>query len=480
MERTATVASLRAPSSLGVAPVEGGVQAAVFSRSGERIWLCQFDERGEREIARWRLPGRDGDIHYGFVPGMTTGARYGLRADGPWEPRRGHVFDPAKFLVDPYARRIDRPFSWHVELAAPREAGIDTAALVPRSIVETPLAGEGPSAAALRGCPGLIYEIALRSFSRLHPDVPERMRGTLAGLVQPRAIEHIQRLGVTHVELMPVAAWIDERHLPPLGQTNVWGYNPIVFMAPDPRLAPEGLAELRAAVGTLHRAGIGVILDVVFNHTGESDAYGATLSLRGLDNAVYYRHASGSADCALVNDTGCGNTLACDRPPVIRLMMDSLRLYALEAGVDGFRFDLATTLARGPAGFSRAAPILSAIARDPVLCDRILIAEPWDIGPDGYQLGQFPAPWLEWNDRFRDSLRRFWRGDENACGDFATRLSGSPDIFEQPGRRPSASVNFLAAHDGFTLRDCVSYEHRHNHANGEDNRDGHAHNHSWN
>ena len=479
MEQIASVHSAKAPAELGVSLIDGGVEAAVYSRSGERIWFCQFDQGGVREIARWRLAGRDGDIHYGFVPGIEAGARYGLRADGPYEPERGHRFDPAKLLVDPYARRIDRPFAWRVELAAPRMTAVDTAAFTPRSIVEAPAQERMERPRQPLPAPGLIYEIAPRSFTRQHPQVPSPFRGTLSGLADPALIEHLQRLGVSHVELMPVAAWVDERHLSRLGLANAWGYNPVTFMALDPRLAPHGLADLRRTVAALHGAGIGVILDVVFNHSGEGDAFGPTLSLRGLDNAVYYRHTRNAA-AALVNDTGCGNTLACDRPPVIRLCMDALRLYAGEAHVDGFRFDLATTIARDDDGFSPSAPLLSAIAQDPMLRGRILIAEPWDVGPGGYRLGRFPPQWQEWNDRFRDGVRKFWRGDADACGDFVTRIAGSPDLFEQPGRRPSASVNFLAAHDGFTLRDCVSYESRRNHANGEDNRDGHADNHSWN
>jgi glycogen operon protein len=312
-----------------------------------------------------------------------------------------------------------------------------------------------------------------------HLDVPVEARGTLAGLSHPAAIDHLVRLGVSHVELMPVAAWMDERHLPPLGLTNAWGYNPVCFMALDPRLAPAGTADLRQAVAALHEAGIAVLLDVVFNHTAESDALGTTVSLRGLDNAVYYRHAE-SDPGRLVNDTGCGNTLACDRAPVVRLVMDSLRHFVEAAGIDGFRFDLATALGRTASGFSAEAPLLAAIAQDPVLRGLRLIAEPWDVGPGGYRLGGFPAPWLEWNDRYRDDVRKFWRGDPGAVGALATRLAGSADIFAPSRRSPSASVNFIATHDGFTLRDLVSYEHKHNAANGEDNRDGTDANFSWN
>jgi glycogen operon protein len=308
----------------------------------------------------------------------------------------------------------------------------------------------------------------------LHPDVPERQRGTVAALAHPAIIAHLKKLHVSAVELMPITAWIDERHLPPLGLSNAWGYNPVVPMALDPGLCPGGVIELRETVAALHKAGIGVILDLVFNHTGESDIHGGVLSLRGLDNAVY-AHAP---DDSLINDTGCGNTLDFANTAVRQMTLDSLRHFVRHTGVDGFRFDLATIMARGRSlygGFDPAAPIFAEIATDPLLADRIMIAEPWDIGPGGYQLGNFPPNWLEWNDRYRDDVRRFWRG-EGTIGALVTRIAGSSDLFGDNCR----SVNFLAAHDGFTLADTVAYAERHNHANGEDNRDGHSDNHSWN
>ena len=317
---------------------------------------------------------------------------------------------------------------------------------------------------------GLIYELNARAFTMLHPDIPAAQRGTVAALAHPSVIAHLQKLHVSAVELMPITAWIDERHLPPLGLTNAWGYNPVAAMALDPRLCPGGVAELRETVAALHAAGIGVLLDLVLNHTGESDVHGPVLSLRALDNAAYAHEPNG----ALINDTGCGNTLNFGHPAVRALALATLRHFVRHCGVDGFRFDLAPVLARGP-GFDPAAPFFAELAADPQLADRVLIAEPWDIGPGGYQLGQFPANWLEWNDRFRDDVRRFWRGDVGV-GLLATRLAGSADLFGPDCR----SVNFLAAHDGFTLADCVAYEHRHNHANGEDNRDGHGENFSWN
>jgi glycogen operon protein len=455
---------------------EIGVNVAVASRHAERITFCLFDERGEKETARFLLPREEGDVFCGFIAGLTPGARYGLRADGPYDPDHGHWFDPAKLLVDPYARALDRPFRLKPELAAPRAAGIDTAEFVPKAIV-TPDRHVGRDSRSSR--PRFIYEVSVRAFTRTHPGVPQRFRGTVAALARPAVLDHLTRIGVDTVELMPLAATIDERHLVPLGLANGWGYNPVVFMAPDPRLAPGGMEEVAATVAALQRAGIKVIVDAVFNHTGESDRAGPTLSLRGLDNALYYRH-DGNDPGRLVNDTGTGNMLAAEREPVVRLVVDAMRHWAAHTGIDGFRLDLATVLGRTLDGFSSEAPLIRAIRADPLLGDLIVIAEPWDIGPNGYQLGSFPTGWQEWNDRFRDDVRRFWRGDRDAIGALATRLAGSSDIFRRRGRSPSASVNFVAAHDGFTLRDLVSYAEKHNVANGEHNRDGRDENFSWN
>ncbi|GEM71324.1 glycogen debranching protein GlgX [Sphingomonas aquatilis] len=436
--------------SLGAEVVDGGTRFAV--RSATPVTLCLFDDAGERRIA---MTGADG-VWHAEVKGAGVGTHYGYHA----------ASDSAKLLVDPYAIQLDRPFHYDPCLGEP---GIDTTALVPRAIVTPP--PTVPVAPALFTPGGLIYELNVRGFTMLHPDVPEAQRGTIAALAHPAVIAHLKKLKVAAIELMPIVAWIDERHLPPLGLTNSWGYNPVVPMAIDPRLAPGGVAELVETVAALRSAGIGVILDLVFNHTGESDRLGPTLSLRGFDEALYYAHAP---DGSLVNDTGTGNTLDCNRPEVRALILDSLRHFA-RCGVDGFRFDLATILARGP-GFDPHAPIFAEIAADPLLASRVMIAEPWDIGPGGYQLGQFPDHWLEWNDRYRDDVRRFWRGDGSA-GDLATRIAGSADLF---GPGDTRTVNFLAAHDGFTLADLVSYAERHNHANGEDNRDGHGDNLSWN
>lgn len=476
--RDAAPLERRAPSHLGARLVDGGVSVAVWSHHADAICFCLFDERGEREIERWRLCGRDGDVFYGFVPNVNAGARYGLRAEGPWEPSRGHRFDPQKLLVDPYATRIDRPFRWSPELALPRYHATDTGHLMPLAVIE----GDAPSEPRLEGSrrtANLIYELPVRAFTALRNDVPQHLRGTLQGLMQPGCIDHLVHLGVSHVELMPVTAWMDEPHLVKLGLTNAWGYNPGSYFAIDPRLGPNGFEDLQALVAKLHTAGIAVLLDVVFNHTAESDLEGPTLSLRGLDNASYYLHVSEAAG-VLVNDTGCGNTLAPNRPAGVRLVMDSMRHFVQRAGIDGFRFDLAPVLGRSETGFSAQSPLLCAIAQDPVLRDVMLIAEPWDVGPGGYQVGSFPAPFMEWNDRYRDDTRRFWQGEFGALGAFATRIAGSRDIFARSHRPPSASVNFVAAHDGFALRDVVTYAHKHNEANGENNRDGTSVNHSWN
>jgi glycogen debranching enzyme GlgX/4-alpha-glucanotransferase len=464
-------------SPLGISVHDEGVDVAVVSENAERIFFCLFDGHGERELSRLLLPERSDDrIHRGFIPGVGRGARYGLRADGPHGANGIHRFDPAKLLIDPYAVRLDRPFAYHPALAAPRSAEVDTARFVPKAVVTGPAPVESLSA---RRNPGFIYEIAVKAFTRRHLGIPASLRGTVAALGHPRVIEHLTRLGIDTVELMPIAAWIDERHLPPLNLSNAWGYNPVTFLAPDPRLAPGGFAEIRSAVDALQQAGIAVLLDVVLNHTGEGDGEGTTLSLRGLDNALYYRHDEGGTGQP-INDTGCGNTLAVERPPVARLVLDALRHWARQTGIDGFRFDLATALARTPEGFNPGAPVLAAIQEDPLLSGLTLIAEPWDVGPGGYRIGQFPSGWHEWNDRYRDDVRRFWRGPEGSVGAFATRIAGSSDIFAGKSRLPSRSINYVAAHDGFTLRDLVSYRSKDNRPNGEDNRDGHAEEISWN
>ncbi|MBL8905664.1 MAG: glycogen debranching protein GlgX, partial [Rhizobiales bacterium] len=466
------------PSSLGVTVLPDGVQVAVVSRHAARIDFCLFDEAGDFETLRVALETRRGDVHLGFISGIGPGARYGFRAEGPWEPAQGHRFDPKKLLADPYAFAFDRAFQHHAELQWPRDRAVDTAAFMPKGIIGAPSPSPAPRLART-GPPGFIYEVAVKAFSKLHPVIPEAQRGTVAALAHPVIIDHLTKLRVDTVQLMPLTAAIDERHLPALGLHNAWFYNPVTFMAPDPRLAPGGFAEIRDTVAALHEAGIAVILDMVLNHTGESDVEGTTLSLRGLDNALYFRHAADDPG-RLINDTGCGNTMALDIAPVARLALDSLRRWAHETGIDGFRFDLATVLGRTAQGFTTDAPLLAAIEADPLLRELTMIAEPWDVGPEGYRLGQFPGRWSEWNDRYRDDIRRFWRGDRGMLGALATRLAGSSDIFRDTHRLPSASVNYLAVHDGFPLADLVAYAAKHNEANGEHNRDGTDNNFSWN
>lgn len=446
---------------LGVEIRDGRTRFTVRSPRAESLTLCLFEGEAEQRVPM----ARTGDNWTIEIAQDLRGNRYGYRASGAWNPAAGLWFDPAKLLVDPYAMELDRPFAYDVSLSA---YGIDTAAIVPKAVVTAPesLTPDVP----LFHHGGLIYELNVRGFTMLHPDVPEAIRGTVAALAHPAIIRHLKQLHVSAVELMPVVAWIDERHLPPLGLTNAWGYNPVAMMALDPRLCPGGVAELRETVAALHAHGIGVILDIVLNHSGESDVLGPVISLRGLDDAAYAKAPDGS----LINDTGCGNTLDFGNPAVRELALDTLRHFVKHCGVDGFRFDLAPILARSP-GFAADAPIFAEIAADPLLATRVMIAEPWDIGPGGYQLGNFPTNWLEWNDRYRDDVRRFWKG-EAGVNVLATRIAGSADLFGKACR----SVNFLAAHDGFTLADMLAYEQRHNQANGEDNRDGHGENFSWN
>jgi isoamylase len=466
-----------APEPLGVRVDAEGANVAVFSAHAEAITLCLFDAAGTRELERIRLPARTGEVFHGHIGGLGPGTRYGLRAEGPHDPTRGHRFDPHKLLCDPFATRLDRPFRLHPSLLPGQAA--DSAAAMPKAIVEAPDPPAAPPRPRFAWDRATIYELPVRGFTMRNPAIPPALRGTFAGLGHPASVGYLRRLGVTAVELMPAAAWIDAPHMPPLGLTDTWGYNPVAFLAPDPRLAPDGWAEVRAAAAALQAAGIAVLLDVVLNHTGEYDASGPTVSLRGLDNASYYR-LDPADPSRYRDDTGCHNTLALDRGPGLRLALDALRTWAGRAGLDGFRFDLATTLARRPDGFDPAAPLLAAIDQDPMLRDLVRIAEPWDVGPEGYRLGGFPAAWGEWNDRFRDTVRRFWRGDAGQLGALATRLSGSADIFAPRHRPLSRSINFVAAHDGFTLADLVSYAAKHNEANGEGNRDGNDTNYSWN
>lgn len=463
------------PDQLGAHAGPEGVSFAVYSETASVIHVAIFDDSG-REVARLPLDGHAGHVHFGLVSRIGPGTRYGLRADGPWNPEQGLWFDPLKLLVDPYARQLDRPYARVPQLALPREAGVDTAPFVPKAIV--PGAPLGP-VQPRRRAPQVFYELNVRGYTMRHPDVPLRLRGTAAGLMEKPVLNHLKHIGVDTVQLMPVCAFIDEGHLPPLGLRNAWGYNPVGYFAIDPRLAPGGPGEMRALTDTYRKAGISVILDVVYNHTGESDAAGPIISMRGLDAKTYYRHVEIGGKQVLVNDTGTGNTLKCDHPAVQRMVIDSLVYWVEELGVSGFRFDLAPVLGREP-GFNPNALMLEMIRSHPVLGKSVLVAEPWDPGPGGYQLGRFGKEFHEHNDTYRDDVRSFWRGDWGKIGALAGKFAGSSEIFDFGNRKPSAGVNFLAVHDGFTLWDLVSYLDKHNEANGEENRDGHSSNYSWN
>lgn len=460
---------------LGATVTADGVNFAVYSESATAIWVCLFDEQ-DQEIERFELDVVADNIRAGLISGIGPGARYGLRADGPYDPDQGYFFDPNKLLVDPYARHLDRVFVRSPRLRLPREEAVDTAPLVPKAII---LAGGNDPAQPRKKAPHLFYELNVRGFTMRHPSVQGPLRGTVAALTTRRVIDHFKHIGVDTIQLMPTAAWIDEGHLPALGLTNAWGYNPVSYFAVDPRLAPRGPQEMRVMTDAYRKAGISVILDVVYNHTGEGDAQGPILSLMGLDPQTYYRFVEVDGKKVLINDTGTGNTLRCDHPAVQRLVIESLRYFVEELGVSGFRFDLATILGREPA-FNPDAAMLEMIRTDPVLSKCILVAEPWDPGPGGYGLGKFGKAFSEHNDTYRDEVRAFWKGENGRIGSLAGKVSGSSEIFDVGGRKPSAGVNFLAVHDGFTLRDLVSYHDKHNEANGEGNRDGHNHNLSWN
>jgi glycogen operon protein len=477
-----------------------GINVAVFSANALAIELCLFDDEGVHEVVRLRLPCRTGDVWHGYLPQAAPGLIYGLRAHGPWRPDKGHRFDSSKLLLDPCAREIVGDFIWSSEHFAPdrqHPRHLDThdnarLALKARVVHDnfdwgndkspyTPLAQT------------VLYECHVKGFSKQHPDIPVELRGSLAGLGHPVAIKHFKQLGITALNLLPVHYAINEERLVNMGLTNYWGYNTLGFFCVDPRLASgaHGMSprdEFRHMVRALHRVGIEVILDVVYNHTAEGDHNGPTLSFRGLDNASFY-HLVANDPSRYENFSGCGNTVNVRHPKVLQLVMDSLRYWVSEMHVDGFRFDLASVLGRTDHGFSTHAAFFAAVAQDPVLSRVKLIAEPWDLGPGGYQVGGFPKGWLEWNDHFRDGMRRFWvqqAGSPHAevpkCsrGDFAMRLCGSSDLYQVRQRAPVKSVNYVVSHDGFTLADLVSYNHRRNLANGEDNRDGTGDNLSFN
>nr|WP_288255811.1 glycogen debranching protein GlgX [uncultured Pseudomonas sp.] len=467
-----------------------GVNFALFSAHATRVELCLFDERGETEIERIELPEYTDEIWHGYLPDARPGQVYGYRVYGPYEPKAGHRFNPNKLLIDPYAKQLVGKLQWSEALfgyTIGDPAGDlsfderDSAPFVPKCKVIDPAFtwGEQPSLRTPWDRT-VIYETHLRGISMRHPAVPERQRGTCAGLTNPELLRHIRELGVSSVELLPVHAFVNDQHLLEKGMNNYWGYNSIGFFAPHPAYLASGrISEFKEMVAHLHKAGLELILDVVYNHTAEGNERGPTLSMRGIDNASYYRLLPDERRY-YINDSGTGNTLDLSHPCVLQMVTDSLRYWATEMRVDGFRFDLATILGRYVDGFNERHSFLVACRQDPVLSKVKLIAEPWDCGPGGYQVGGFPPGWAEWNDKFRDNVRAYWKGDRGELGELARRLTASGDLYNQRGRRPFASVNFITAHDGFTLRDVVSYDHKHNEANDENNQDGTDRNLSWN
>ena len=452
-----------------------GCNFVLWAPEAERVELCLFDAR-EQEVARIRFRERRGHLWYGYVQGVVSGTLYGYRVYGPNHPEQGLLFDPQKLLLDPYARALSRTLEWNEE----RYQG-DSQYMMPKAIVwDDEFDWQGVVSPQHTDAQTILYEVHVKGFTKLHPEVPEQLRGTYLGLCHPAVIRHLQELGITSLQLMPVASFMSEPRLIQLGLKNYWGYNPICFMAPDPRYAVKhAVTEFKTMVRELHRAGIEVILDVVFNHTAEGGHGGPLLSYKGLDNRNYYcfdNSGFGQDFTRYSNVTGCGNSFNVDHPNALRLVMDSLRYWVTEMHIDGFRFDLAVTLAREGGEFDPYGGFCKAMIQDPVLRNVKLISEPWDIGPFGYRLGQFPTQWRELNDRYRDTIRSFWRGDMGKMAEFATRLLGSRDIFPKSLRVIHSSVNFVCYHDGFTLEDTVSYEQRHNQANSEENRDGHGHN----
>jgi isoamylase len=477
------------PYPLGASWDGAGVNFALFSAHGQAVDLCLFDPLGSREVLRLRLPEYTDQVWHGYLPEARPGLLYGYRVHGPYDPRNGHRFNRHKLLVDPYARSIRGRMHWsnahfgyragssRDDLSFDRR---DDARGVPKcEVVDTAFTWGGDRPPQTPWEETVILEAHVKGLTQRHPAVDPHHRGTFVGLGAPAVIDHLVTLGITAIELLPIHCAVNDRILVERGKQNYWGYNSLGFFAPDPRfLAGGGIDEVKTAVRRLHEAGIEVILDVVYNHTAEGNHLGPTLSFRGIDNASYYRLAE---DRRFYTDyTGTGNTLNIGHPRVLQLVMDSLRYWATEVHVDGFRFDLATTLAREEGVFDSGSAFLDIIRQDPVFNTLKLIAEPWDLGEDGYRVGGFPPGWAEWNGPFRDTVRRFWKGDEGVLADMASRLAGSSDLFDHCGRRPWASINFVTAHDGFTLEDLVSYDVKHNEANGEDNRDGQDVNFSWN
>ncbi|OGT25844.1 MAG: glycogen debranching enzyme GlgX, partial [Gammaproteobacteria bacterium RBG_16_66_13] len=475
------------PYPLGATWDGSGVNFSLFSEHATGVELCLFDgPEGSRELARVRMTEQTDQVWHVYLPEARPGQRYGYRVNGPYDPANGHRFNPAKLLLDPYAKAIDGTIQWSDALFgyqvghADADLGKDerdSAANIPKSVVIDPAFTWGDDRPLrIPWNETIIYEVHVKGFTARNPDVPERFRGTYAGLACPAAVDYLRFLGVTAVELLPCHQFVADKHLVERGLTNYWGYNSIGFFAPDVRYASSGnlghqVTEFKTMVKTLHQAGIEVILDVVYNHTGEGSHLGPTLCFRGVDNASYYR-LMGDNRRYYMDYTGCGNTLDMTHPRTLQLLMDSLRYWVLEMHVDGFRFDLASALARELHEVNRLGAFFDVIHQDPVISQVKLIAEPWDLGEGGYQVGNFPVLWAEWNGQYRDTVRGFWKGDEGRVGALGYRLTGSSDLYGRGGRRSYASINFVTAHDGFTLHDLVSYNEKHNEANGEENRDG--------
>src|SRR6266404_1378879 len=467
-----------------------GTNFALFSANATKVELCLFNERGEGELERIVLPEYTNQIWHGYLPDVGPATVYGYRVHGPYEPEAGHRFNPHKLLLDPHACGHVGELTWNPALFGYRMESMDdltfderdSAPFMPKCVVVDPRFewSEARSQKRIPWDDTIIYEMHVRGFTKQFPKIKEKLRGTFAGLGQKEVVDYTRSLGVTSVELLPIHAFVDDSNLLEKGLTNYWGYNSIAFFAPDPRYAFEReqtLREFKEMVARLHEGGLEVILDVVYNHTAEGNERGPTLSFRGIDNASYYRLQEDKR--YYINDTGTGNTVNLSHPRVIQMVTDSLRYWVETMNVDGFRFDLGTILAREPNGFDNQSGFLKACSQDPVLGTVKLIAEPWDLGPGGYQVGAFPPGWAEWNDKFRDTTRGFWRGEAPASA-LTPRLCASGDIFNHQGRRPWACVNFITAHDGFTLNDLVSYNEKHNEANGENNNDGNSNNRSWN
>ena len=471
-----------------------GVNFAIYSENAGSIELCLFDDVNVASSESFRLPERSGGVWHGYLASLKPGQLYGYRVHGPYEPEKGLRFNPAKVLIDPYGTALAGPVDWNVpvfgyKLGDPGEDlardDNDSAAGVPKSVVaSTHFNWDNDRSPLIPMDESIVYEVHVKGFTARHPDLPEEIRGTYAALGTALSIDYLKKLGVTAVELMPVHAFLDDKHLIDKGLSNYWGYNTINFFAPDARYASSGdrgeqVAEFKAMVKSLHAAGIEVILDVVYNHTAEGNHMGPTLSFRGVDNTTYYRTVADTPRYYM-DYTGTGNTLNVRNPQVLKLIMDSLRYWVTEMHVDGFRFDLAAALARELHDVDRLSSFFDVINQDPVISRVKLIAEPWDVGEGGYQVGNFPSLWAEWNGKYRDTVRRYWKSDAGQLSDLAYRLTGSSDLYQRDGRRPSASINFITAHDGFTLNDLVSYNDKHNDANGEGNNDGANDNASWN